>query len=298
MGISLSQARLLVRESKRRPFTGSVLQLGKQNVGFSELAMRKVANEEKYNLSMDCVNILQNQVIDGSDLDDIRFFNLLGFTSIDSLDIDAFEGASIIHDMNVPVSTELMTLGKFDLVFDGGTMEHVFHTPNFLANCCNLVKNNGRIIHAVPIDLFNHGFHNFSSTLLEDFYSANNFSINYVLVIRKSYFNSSQWSSCIVADRDSQFIRSLHGGIFDGANHLLFVVVTKSIDSTSDKIPMQGYYVNLRSNKKDLNNAGLVSGDSPFKSFYQKLLKFPIVGRLAFSCRNFYARALLKWERI
>ena len=298
MGISLSQARLLIRQAKRSAFKGAVLQLGRQNIGFSESQLQLIAIEEGFTLYKVGEVEQSTQLIEKVNLSDIRFFNLLGFTSVNSLDINDFEGASIIHDLNIPMETDSSIYNFFDLVFDGGTMEHIFHTPNFLINCCNLLKVNGRIIHAVPIDLFNHGFYNFSSTLFEDFYAVNNFEVEDILVIRKNYFNNTQWSSCVSANGNSQFIRSLYGGIFDGANHLLFVVVTKKIISTSDKIPMQGYYVNLHDKKINQNNAGLIYGDSLFKSFYQTLLKVPIVGRLAFLCRNYYANLLVKWDRI
>lgn len=297
MGIPLSQARLLIRESKRRPLEGSVLQLGKQLLSFSEKEFRQVAAEEKYRLTEVPKN---GQIRDAQNLwmDDIRFFRMLGFSSVDSLDINDFEGATILHDLNLPIQTGGSLCARFDMIFDGGTMEHVFHTPNFLANCINLTRINGRIVHSVPMDMVNHGFYNFSPTLFEDFYSVNNFEINSLLVWKKFHYQSDDSRLCTDARGNSQFIRSLHAGLFNGASHNLTAVVTKTEEVSAVTVPMQGYYHRLFENAEQANSEGLAGRTSRLKGIYQSMLGIPALGGLAKYLRNVYARSLISWEKI
>ena len=297
MGIPLSQARLLIRESKRRPFEGSVLQLGKQLLSFTEKEFRHVAAEEKYRLTEVPESVqVQNPLKEW--MDDVRFFRMLGFPSVDSLDINDFEGATILHDLNSPIPSDSILRGKFDLVFDGGTMEHVFHTPNFLANCIDLTKIWGRIVHSVPMDMVNHGFYNFSPTLFEDFYAVNHFEINSLLVWKKYHYQSDDSRLCTDARGDSQFIRSLHAGLFNGASHNVTAIVTKTEEISSVTIPMQGYYQRRFENADLVNSAGLTGGASRLKGVYQSLLGVPALGSLAKYMRNMYARSLIHWETI
>jgi hypothetical protein len=46
----------------------------------------------------------------------------LGF-EVSSVDASDYEGATIVHDLNIPIPRELVE--QFDIVWDGGTLEHV-----------------------------------------------------------------------------------------------------------------------------------------------------------------------------
>jgi hypothetical protein len=102
-------------------------------------------------------------------------FRVLGFGrgSVRALDGNAYEGADIVHDLNYPIDDGLA--GKFDLVFDGGTTEHVFSVKDSLFNAARLCKTGGVVVHINPADLLTHGFVNFTSCLFRDFYLENGF---------------------------------------------------------------------------------------------------------------------------
>src|SRR5665213_1290887 len=72
-----------------------------------------------------------------------RLFELLGFRArnIESLDYSDFEGASIIADLNHPVDHRHW--GAFDIVFDSGTIEHVFSTRDSFQNILRMCKVGG-----------------------------------------------------------------------------------------------------------------------------------------------------------
>jgi SAM-dependent methyltransferase len=92
------------------------------------------------------------------------FFQLLGASRIDSMDNSDFEGASIVHDLNTPLPESLVE--QYDLVFDGGTLEHVFHFPTAFENCLRMVKPGGHVILEKPANgLCGHGFYQLSPEL-------------------------------------------------------------------------------------------------------------------------------------
>jgi hypothetical protein len=92
------------------------------------------------------------------------FFHSLGATEVRSLDAAAYEGADLIHDLNQPVPPDWRETR--DVVFDGGSLEHVFQFPTALLNCLKLVKPGGRFIAYTPANnYFGHGFYQFSPEL-------------------------------------------------------------------------------------------------------------------------------------
>jgi SAM-dependent methyltransferase len=91
------------------------------------------------------------------------FLTPLGF-SVDSMDASAYEGATIIHDLNKPIPDDL--IGKYDLVIDGGTLEHVFNFPAALENAMRMLKVGGHLFLVTPANnQCGHGFYQFSPEL-------------------------------------------------------------------------------------------------------------------------------------
>lgn len=138
---------------------------------------------------------------DESLLDEIRarghyfstreFFGLLGFRCFDDIDFDSSQGVSIIHDLNTPVSEELH--GRYDLVFENGTIEHIFDIKTAIGNIAHMVKVGGHVCHGSPLDAYNHGFYNFSINFFNDFYRANGFSdLKFFLVRYSSNWHENQ----------------------------------------------------------------------------------------------------------
>jgi len=95
-------------------------------------------------------------------------FQCLGARSVTAMDFSDYEGAQVLHDLNQPIRDELKQ--KYDLVYDGGTLEHVFNFPVALKSCMEMVREGGRlIIHGPANNWCGHGFYQFSPEL---FYSA------------------------------------------------------------------------------------------------------------------------------
>lgn len=98
---------------------------------------------------------------------------LLGATEIRSFDAAAYEGATDVHDFNQPIDADVT--GRFSLVLDSGSLEHVFNFPIAIANCMALTEVGG---HFVAITAANnwcgHGFYQFSPELFFRVFCAEN----------------------------------------------------------------------------------------------------------------------------
>jgi hypothetical protein len=101
----------------------------------------------------------------------------LGVEELEILDYSAYEGATLIYDLNQPVPESLH--GRFDAVIDAGTLEHVFNFPVALANLMKMVKVGGSIFITTPANnLCGHGFYQFSPELFfRAFTAVNGFNL-------------------------------------------------------------------------------------------------------------------------
>ena len=64
---------------------------------------------------------------------------------VDIMDFSDYE-SNIIQDLNTLIKNHDI-FEKYDLIIDGGTLEHVFHVPNAFENFFKLLKIGGRILH-------------------------------------------------------------------------------------------------------------------------------------------------------
>ena len=89
----------------------------------------------------------------------------------DFIDISPSRGFEKVVDLNLPGPPELV--GQYDIVFDGGTLEHCFNVGQVMRNAFAFAKVGGFIIHVNPLNWFNHGFFNFNPTFYYDWYARN-----------------------------------------------------------------------------------------------------------------------------
>jgi hypothetical protein len=111
-----------------------------------------------------------------------NFFSLLGAQNISSVDMSSFEGATHIHDMNLPLPDDLR--GRFTVVHDSGTLEHVFHFSQAIKNCMEMVAVGGYFTQVSNANNYmGHGFWQISPELIYRVFSpANGFHVKTVLL--------------------------------------------------------------------------------------------------------------------
>ena len=88
-------------------------------------------------------------------------FGALGSSRIDSLDYSAYEGATIQHDLNLPVPEELHN--QFDFILDAGSLEHIYNCQEAMLSYMKMCRIGGSIVLVLPTNnQMGHGFYQFS----------------------------------------------------------------------------------------------------------------------------------------
>ncbi|MBL9126852.1 MAG: hypothetical protein JNL97_04360 [Verrucomicrobiales bacterium] len=159
MGISATNARLLLDCRRAGVDFGRTLMLGRQNVYLSA---------PEYDALLASMGWKDGSAPTGAVSRSGEFaepfFRALGATTIDSMDASSFEGATLVHDLNTPVPRDWWE--RYDVVYDGGTLEHVFDYPRALTNALRLLKVGGRLIlHTPSNNMLGHGLYQFSPEL-------------------------------------------------------------------------------------------------------------------------------------
>lgn len=236
MGIAVGALQFLMEEGAARPWSGEVLTLGRQLTAVTRRACARVARESGLPTHT------RKTVCDDDDiLSDVELFEELGFSRLLALDANPYEKPDIVHDLNhAEIPQDL--IGRFDLVFDGGTLEHVFDVANALRTVCRFTKPGGRVVHLNPLsNCVDHGFYSFSPILFADFYAANNWVIRRLAIARFECDPATDpWE--IRDYRPDEFSRL--GALPSGTHFLLTCVESKS-DSTYEVVPQQSYYAQV-----------------------------------------------------
>ena len=90
------------------------------------------------------------------------------------MDLDKFDrdNPALRHDLNDPVPPEFEN--RFGLVFDGGTVEHIFDVRRVMLNITRMLRPGGCAVHVCSSGM-DHGFYAFSPVFFFDFYGVNGF---------------------------------------------------------------------------------------------------------------------------
>jgi len=264
MGITAGTIRLLAQTVKKRGISGNVVTLGVQGVQakYDELVHYLNAEDFEYK------RISNNQIV----IDNITqwkntihqgvLFKMLGFTNVESLDYFSDEKPTHIVDLNQPVLESLVN--RYDLIYDGGTMEHCFDVRSVLANCVRMLKVGGVITHHVPMSgSIDHGFYQFSPTLFFDFYGENG-------------FDEMNLKIHFMDGHDEYYIEHEYGkekrlpNWFDYGSRYIFFTAKKRMAVSEIKIPIQNKYREIFGDKRNQGQVGHVKAKM---KLHRKILK-------------------------
>jgi len=246
IGLSKAALRFIAIEHRRKPFSGSAVTLGRQCVYATFGDVQQILRDEGIHPSPLPAGVTTSTNLPdwkGTALEartsDVAFFHALGMETVEALDVDGFEGAEILWDLNQPVSPEL--LSRFDLIVDAGTLEHIFDVRTAMMNLVRMLRPGRRILHFSPANNFcNHGFFQLSPTLFADYYAANQFPYVSVYLAEESLRNEqtrcldlfefqTQRQPCLIASPLNKRLQSV-------------CIAESGPASTADRIPTQSYY--------------------------------------------------------
>jgi len=148
--------------------------LGRQHNYVGPILRRKIQNS--LGLSKSALHLSSKYADD--------FFSALGMENLEILDLSDYEGATILHDLNTPISPVLRE--KFLTVIDIGTSEHIYNITQALQNLKDLCALNGYLLIISPANSWlGHGFYQFSPELFfRTFDSKSGFEIQNLFLIK------------------------------------------------------------------------------------------------------------------
>lgn len=167
MAIPDTLAARLIETTKQHSLRGAFLMLGRQRwigtrKGKAALLLKETIEEY---LPGKTEGDLKNE----NDHYAETFFESLGYDSIDSMDFSNFEGASIIQDLSGELDPSLEE--RFDVIYDGGTCEHIFDLPTAYRNINRMLKKGGVLIgHSPCNNWINHSFYQINPEMVYGFW--------------------------------------------------------------------------------------------------------------------------------
>jgi SAM-dependent methyltransferase len=246
MAIVRPIAALLIAEHLKRPFGRSVLQLGRQEIMFGARDFLRMCEAQKFtprNLAQ-----IRDLIDTNSPLNDQVFFRAFGCDEVHAADYDDSAAPDIIMDLNAPRGSGSVD-HQYDQVFDGGTLEHVFHTPNALQQIHDILRVGGIVIHLSPSsNAVEHGYYSYSPSFFLEYYHRNSY------FLRSCYLIDLGTKLRPINARVYNFIppieRRLVDGFLNGNVHLTLSVAEKQENSTSGQPCIQGFYEQMWSKER------------------------------------------------
>lgn len=234
MGISLITALFMARHAKEVGNAERGLVLGRQKLHMKDRKLQKFCNESaKLGITLgpdDCVQ---------ADGFTETLFTKLGYPTIEAMDFNDLEGSQHIHDLNKPIPAALK--GKFDIVIDGGTTEHIFHIGQALDSCHALLKPGGLLLSYVAGDgWFGHGFFQTGPDVpWRYWHHARGYEMLEVsLVHRKEPLK--------IIEVDDPTGQPRGGERFLSGPHMLLTAARKPMKAPPYRLPIQSHYVGAK----------------------------------------------------
>ena len=160
MGLDTNGVKFLLSCHKQGVIFEQTLMIGRQilNLEFAELKV----NLQYFGYYIDDQQV-ENLLLEEDGYAE-PLLKMLGAKHIDSIDYSGYEGANVLHDLNLPFDDAL--LNKYSLVLESGTLEHIFHFPQAIQNCMEAVAVGGSLLIITPVNnIMGHGFYQFSPEL-------------------------------------------------------------------------------------------------------------------------------------
>lgn len=246
MGIGPHIVEAILREHHYRPIRGDVLMIGRQTTYFSPGDLLNLVRQHGIStegIDAGALEIDRNTIdrlpgYEGRDLvTDTAIFQALGVPKIRALDVSPYEGAEVIHDLNLPVPDSLK--GIADFIVDGSTLDNTFNPVLTLKNYADMLRPGGRM---VTLNAFSS--HDTPYAIMPPLWYLDYFVVNrfadckaYVCATDERHWNAF-WLDVDFLQRERRRM-----GRFVSPYHMVTVIFAeKGSDSTTDRIPIQQDY--------------------------------------------------------
>jgi hypothetical protein len=264
MGIDLNCAQLLIRAKANGVSFERLATLGRQELHANRHELLSVLSRNNYKLSLE----LQRKLLDPTTVYAEDFFTLLGTKEIFAIDASDYEGSQLVHDMNNPIPEDLKS--SFNVVLDGGTLEHVFNFPVAAGNCMSLVRIGGRFISLTMANNFcGHGFYQFSPELFFRLLSKENGYAMEVCIEWEAVHGSNFFDVPDPASIGNRIELTSRSGTY------MFVQALRLAELQSQYVPRQSDYCAqwslTKSKMPSLGDAPMTHSRSRFRAYLKKI---------------------------
>lgn len=244
-----------LKKSRILPPNPSLLELGEAN-WYGDVPYERLSDDicqllEDLELQIELLQELINTVRAETptmlwDVAKIFYRVFLRYSETVAIDYGGTEKALRL-DLNHPIS-----LGReFDVVYNGGTAEHVFNVWQFFKTVHDHTRSGGLMIHGSPFTgWLDHGFFNFNPTLYWDLAAANGYIVHHFLYTELALLK-------IISISHREQLAEMAKDCRIGASSHIYVVFGKPSPPQPFVTPQQGYYANtvseqVRENWKSL----------------------------------------------
>jgi SAM-dependent methyltransferase len=243
MAILPQVAAIILKEHKRQPIAGDVVLIGRQTVALTEKQATSLLQREGVELRAGFRREIDTTTAyrESDFISDRAFFSMFTDAHVIALDVSAYEGAEIIHDLNEPLPDR--HCGVADFIFNGSCMDNLFDPACAIKSMSKMLRPNGRILHLEHGTPVNNAMLAYSPEWFFGFYAVNDYADCRIYVCAFGSSIVNPWA----VYRWRPFTDRLHFmpndlGVGDFVN---IVVAEKSASSTDDKTPIQLQYVTL-----------------------------------------------------
>ena len=180
-----------------------------------------------------------------------EFFRFLGAKETASVDRSDFEDATLLHDLNDRFPENVR--GHFDMVVDGGTLEHIFDFPGALRNCLELLRVGGHFVAFTPASgHMGHGFYQFSPELFYRVFCEEN-----GYAVRKMILHNCLLREAPFYEVKDPAVTGLRSELFSAKPLLMSVLAQKIADvPVFAKTPQQSDYAASWEDHQNTNAPG------------------------------------------
>ena len=138
MGLDYNVSRMVLFAARQGVDLTKVLTLGRQNLNLRAKQLNHLLRE--FGRKAGRSDIERMKATPYSE----DFLKFLGAGTIDSMDISAYEGATVLHDLNLAVPEGIHR--TYDTIIDGGVTGHVFNFPVMIKNLMDMLKVGGHLV--------------------------------------------------------------------------------------------------------------------------------------------------------
>jgi hypothetical protein len=213
-------------------------------------------------------------------------FRYIGADKIHSFDRSNYEKATYLHDMNwiIPECHK----DKYDVVIDGGALEHIFNFPVAIKNCMEMVKVGGHYLGmTIGNNFMGHGFYQFSPELLFRIFTPEN-GYEIVNLLAMETAAGSQWFSVKDPNELKERVTLVN------QSPLYIFVIAKRVAAVEifKNVPQQSDYATIwqEETSKAAVPVQFIEPQNPANSLDETVNKNPLPGTLEIISKNLSAK--------